>query len=218
MLGRRNAKRARPTPGDDSAPIQPTVAPVAGAADGAPAGAAIQAEVTAVDGTHVTLPPLPGPGEGLTPLEMMERFDSFLDGVVDTIFPTLSESFDDDPTRPSDEVLRRAIRRLAFHVMVGAIMGDGPDGAAQRGLSAADLEAGTTRRKCSDTDRGEMCTVCQTALKRGVYTRVVDSCGHVFHQKCAEGWFDGHDTCPVCRVGVRAPAAPAPEATEAAAP
>ena len=46
--------------------------------------------------------------------------------------------------------------------------------------------------------RGEECSICQTAMKKG--HRVVSlGCGHKFHRKCVEPWLFENPNCPMCR-------------------
>jgi hypothetical protein len=42
------------------------------------------------------------------------------------------------------------------------------------------------------------CSVCLTEIEKGQDTILV-TCGHMFHNTCIMKWFEGKNTCPVCR-------------------
>lgn len=43
-----------------------------------------------------------------------------------------------------------------------------------------------------------MCTICMDGLNTK-YSTVSTSCGHIFHEKCINEWFDSSASCPKCR-------------------
>ena len=54
---------------------------------------------------------------------------------------------------------------------------------------------------CLHTDETPInCTICREDINRenGIM-RKITHCGHVFHQKCLDKWFETHKTCPICR-------------------
>jgi uncharacterized membrane protein YeaQ/YmgE (transglycosylase-associated protein family) len=53
-------------------------------------------------------------------------------------------------------------------------------------------------RSCWDTD----CAICLQDLKDGECTRLLPSCGHLFHLNCIDEWLTRQGTCPVCRKDV----------------
>ena len=44
----------------------------------------------------------------------------------------------------------------------------------------------------------EKCSICYENLRSFQIVREL-SCGHKFHQKCVDKWFENKDTCPLCR-------------------
>ncbi|CAN6337898.1 unnamed protein product [Urochloa humidicola] len=53
------------------------------------------------------------------------------------------------------------------------------------------------------------CAVCIVELRDGEPARRLPRCGHQFHAGCVGEWLRLHDTCPLCRASVDAPAAAA---------
>ena len=43
------------------------------------------------------------------------------------------------------------------------------------------------------------CVICLEGAQQGGRHATVTRCGHVFCASCAEAWFQGESTCPVCR-------------------
>ncbi|XP_076945520.1 RING-H2 finger protein ATL40-like [Bidens hawaiensis] len=58
------------------------------------------------------------------------------------------------------------------------------------------------------------CAVCLADLEDGENVRLLPECKHLFHVGCIDEWFDGHTSCPVCRVPVVALAPPEPPDNE----
>jgi len=46
------------------------------------------------------------------------------------------------------------------------------------------------------------CSICIDTFKTRNKVRKLD-CGHVFHKKCIDSWFDKAKTCPLCRCEVK---------------
>lgn len=44
----------------------------------------------------------------------------------------------------------------------------------------------------------ERCSICYEYLRSFQIVRELN-CGHKFHQKCVDKWFENKDTCPLCR-------------------
>lgn len=44
----------------------------------------------------------------------------------------------------------------------------------------------------------ERCSICYEYIRSFEIIRTL-SCGHQFHQKCVDKWFERKDTCPLCR-------------------
>ncbi len=43
------------------------------------------------------------------------------------------------------------------------------------------------------------CSICLADYKDTDMLRLLPDCGHLFHVKCVDPWFQQHPTCPVCR-------------------
>uniref|UniRef100_A0A0E0HDC1 RING-type E3 ubiquitin transferase n=1 Tax=Oryza nivara TaxID=4536 RepID=A0A0E0HDC1_ORYNI len=56
------------------------------------------------------------------------------------------------------------------------------------------------------------CAICIAEFADGEEGRLLPRCGHRFHARCVDMWFQLHSTCPLCRAGVLppAPALPCP--------
>jgi E3 ubiquitin-protein ligase EL5 len=61
----------------------------------------------------------------------------------------------------------------------------------------------------SSADEVEECAVCLAALEDGEAARFLPRCGHGFHAECVDTWLASHTTCPLCRLTVAKPPAPA---------
>ncbi|KAI3770977.1 hypothetical protein L6452_02126 [Arctium lappa] len=43
------------------------------------------------------------------------------------------------------------------------------------------------------------CTICLEDFEDGQNVRVLPHCGHEFHVRCIDKWFESHSSCPNCR-------------------
>ncbi|KAI3444859.1 hypothetical protein Pfo_001524, partial [Paulownia fortunei] len=48
----------------------------------------------------------------------------------------------------------------------------------------------------------QYCAICLNDICGGDSYRKLPECGHCFHSKCIDVWFQSHSTCPLCRVQV----------------
>ena len=57
-----------------------------------------------------------------------------------------------------------------------------------------------SRFAADESHVGDQCVICMGDIEVGRNMMRLDCDGHhTFCQVCIEGWFDNHDTCPVCR-------------------
>uniref|UniRef100_A0A0E0L1I2 RING-type E3 ubiquitin transferase n=1 Tax=Oryza punctata TaxID=4537 RepID=A0A0E0L1I2_ORYPU len=49
------------------------------------------------------------------------------------------------------------------------------------------------------------CAICISEFADGEEGRLLPRCGHRFHARCVDMWFQLHSTCPLCRAGVLPP-------------
>ncbi|KAL6839616.1 hypothetical protein ACP4OV_030555 [Aristida adscensionis] len=62
-----------------------------------------------------------------------------------------------------------------------------------------------------------VCVICLEELRRGQLCSEVPACRHMFHEGCIRVWAWKHNSCPLCRVRIVAPARTAAVAGLAAA-
>jgi E3 ubiquitin-protein ligase EL5 len=67
----------------------------------------------------------------------------------------------------------------------------------------------TVYRAKGASSEAEECAVCLAALEDGEAARFLPRCGHGFHAECVDTWLASHTTCPLCRLTVAKPPAPA---------
>ncbi len=66
-------------------------------------------------------------------------------------------------------------------------------------LSVRDLNANTSISiYLRGNNTPERCSICYDNLRSFQIVRELN-CGHKFHQKCVDKWFENKDTCPLCR-------------------
>eukprot|EP00831_Metopus_contortus_P074045 TRINITY_DN67592_c0_g1_i1.p1 TRINITY_DN67592_c0_g1~~TRINITY_DN67592_c0_g1_i1.p1 ORF type:complete len:244 (+),score=12.86 TRINITY_DN67592_c0_g1_i1:157-888(+) len=57
-------------------------------------------------------------------------------------------------------------------------------------------------KHCKKNSKGETdfpsCAICYSEMIFGE-SAILIPCGHMFHQECIKPWFEGHNTCPICR-------------------
>jgi hypothetical protein len=54
----------------------------------------------------------------------------------------------------------------------------------------------------------EVCIICQDNFEISRQGRLLNACGHWFHQNCIDTWFQRNVRCPICRHDIRTPASP----------
>ena len=213
----RRAKRDReavtPPP---SIPASPTSVAVP-AFDAIPSPTPRRAETTVPPDTPQTAPEAPadatadGDAEEAPPVidaAFEELLFNALDDLIEGVMPGMLQTARELDAEDEDHDSVNDVRRLAV-AMILAAERRGDVNASSRGCSEAELRAHTTVRRSKVAERGELCTVCQSAVRKGVYMREL-RCGHAFHRKCADGWLEAHRSCPVCREE----AMPAPPVTD----
>jgi hypothetical protein len=57
----------------------------------------------------------------------------------------------------------------------------------------------------TEVDATTVCTICQDHACPDETTdwREIESCGHLYHKKCIDRWFETSVYCPVCRIDIR---------------
>ncbi|KAK9161615.1 hypothetical protein Syun_007956 [Stephania yunnanensis] len=102
-------------------------------------------------------------------------------------------------------------RRRRPRIIFAADLSPGPS--AGRGLDPSILSSLPTFPFSSFSshhhrpdDEGLDCAVCLSEFRPSDNARLLPKCGHAFHVECIDMWFHSHDTCPLCRLPVRAPA------------
>ena len=57
----------------------------------------------------------------------------------------------------------------------------------------------------TEVDTSHICTICQDhgSFEETPDWRELDVCGHVYHNKCIDRWFETSVQCPICRVDIR---------------
>jgi hypothetical protein len=54
----------------------------------------------------------------------------------------------------------------------------------------------------SSNNTGEICPICRCKFEDEDFIRIINRCGHYFHNTCIETWLNNHITCPNCRQNV----------------
>ncbi|KAK9139309.1 hypothetical protein Scep_008990 [Stephania cephalantha] len=104
---------------------------------------------------------------------------------------------------------RRGRRRPRPRIIFAADLSPNPT--AGRGLDPSILSSLPTFPFSSFSshhpdDEGLDCAVCLSEFRPSDTARFLPKCGHAFHVDCIDMWFHSHDTCPLCRLPVRAAA------------
>jgi hypothetical protein len=73
--------------------------------------------------------------------------------------------------------------------------------------SAEQIRQFTTIGQVPDTV--DVCAICQDNFDSNRQGRLLNPCGHWFHQNCIDTWFQGNVRCPICRHDIRTPSSPA---------
>ena len=57
----------------------------------------------------------------------------------------------------------------------------------------------------TEVDASHICTICQDhgTSEDTPEWRELDACGHLYHKKCIDRWFETSVHCPICRVDIR---------------
>tara|TARA_B100000787_G_C16197105_1_gene301749 strand:+ start:933 stop:1529 length:597 start_codon:yes stop_codon:yes gene_type:complete len=71
-------------------------------------------------------------------------------------------------------------------------------------VSLTNLLENTTIKVFDSSDEEEdLCTICRIENQNNDIIRVINRCGHSFHQTCLDQWLINKHTCPVCRGSLR---------------
>ena len=81
------------------------------------------------------------------------------------------------------------------------------------GLQLSDIRQHTTLTIYRELVSGEdaptiNCEVCHDNIKDGDILRVINTCGHSFHQECIDSWLESNHICPYCRGNIVATSPP----------
>ena len=57
----------------------------------------------------------------------------------------------------------------------------------------------------TEVETSNVCTICQDhgSVEETPDWREIDRCGHIYHKKCIDRWFETSVQCPICRVDIR---------------
>jgi len=57
----------------------------------------------------------------------------------------------------------------------------------------------------TEIDASHVCTICQDhgSAEDTPEWRELDGCGHLYHKKCIDRWFETSVQCPICRMDIR---------------
>jgi hypothetical protein len=57
----------------------------------------------------------------------------------------------------------------------------------------------------TEVESSQVCTICQDhgSVEETPDWREIDRCGHLYHKKCIDRWFETSVQCPICRVDIR---------------
>jgi hypothetical protein len=57
----------------------------------------------------------------------------------------------------------------------------------------------------TEVEASQVCTICQDhgSVEETPDWREIDRCGHLYHKKCIDRWFETSVQCPICRVDIR---------------
>lgn len=62
------------------------------------------------------------------------------------------------------------------------------------------IESGSTR---AFPEENTLCSICQDAMHTNEMARRLNTCGHTFHIRCIDTWFEQNVHCPICRHDIR---------------
>ena len=64
--------------------------------------------------------------------------------------------------------------------------------------------AAATRVESVSAPMEDICSICQDDyLEENTQIRKISACGHFFHKRCIDEWFERNVRCPVCRYDIR---------------
>jgi hypothetical protein len=71
--------------------------------------------------------------------------------------------------------------------------------------SVQEIDRATTLFRAGSNRQGDICTICQDhgSAEETPEWRELDACGHLYHKKCIDRWFETSVHCPICRVDIR---------------
>jgi hypothetical protein len=57
----------------------------------------------------------------------------------------------------------------------------------------------------TEVEASNVCTICQDhgSVEETPEWREIDRCGHIYHKKCIDRWFETSVQCPICRMDIR---------------
>lgn len=62
------------------------------------------------------------------------------------------------------------------------------------------IESGSTR---AFPPENTLCSICQDSIQTNELARCLNVCGHTFHIRCIDTWFEQNVHCPICRHDIR---------------
>ena len=68
-------------------------------------------------------------------------------------------------------------------------------------LTLTEINENTTILNINNASE-ETCSICRANYEENNICRKINSCGHIFHASCLDGWLADNSTCPLCRTSV----------------
>ncbi|XP_040379891.1 E3 ubiquitin-protein ligase EL5-like [Oryza brachyantha] len=118
-----------------------------------------------------------------------------------------SDGDDDDAGSPSQAVSPKARDRQAMERAITALPVFVVHIPSPSGVSTSASGDGGAADDASSKVAAE-CAICIAEFADGEEGRLLPRCGHRFHARCVDMWFQLHSTCPLCRAAVLPPPPP----------
>lgn len=93
---------------------------------------------------------------------------------------------------PADDALQRCHLSMALKRSPSA-----PD--------AASRDVSRSHAYDADSDSARLCAICCSMFMTGDPIRLLAPCGHRYHVRCVDRWFESNGTCPICRRSLKRP-------------
>ena len=67
------------------------------------------------------------------------------------------------------------------------------------------IDTATSITPYTEVEASHICTICQDhgSAEETPEWREIESCGHLYHKKCIDRWFETSVHCPICRIDIR---------------